>query len=269
MMKRRTILQIGLVLMAFCFACSQARAQFIYLEGGLNYNVGLYNVHDLNSTGQHSFQFSISAEVRPIQNFGFGAELNIPVVQFGTFTYGNAETINGGTFYDFKIETGSDVRSRYVPDEYNYRIKSLTMPRFFARYYVVDGGDSDFFIEGRLAFGTMSEEFTFERDFQPEVPRSFSDPYPAIPAVQINHQEDRKFIAPGIQLGARKRLSDHLSMSIGGGVDVNIFDDGGFDYVVSHDYDVPENTTRFVRYESQAQGAELSFFFDFSIGYFF
>lgn len=249
---------------------SEAKSQFVYLEGGMNYNIGFYESAGIRATSQHSFQLSMSAEVRPVQHFGFGAALNVPVVQFGTFTMENAEKINGGSFYDFRIGTGSNIRSRYEPDEYNYRIKSMILPRFFVRYYESIRGEIDLFIEGRLALGKMGEEFTFERGFKPEVFISeFSGSYPSIPAVNINHQEDRNFIAPGFQIGARKNISDRITMSLGGGLDFMIFDDGGFDYVVSHDINIGPNTPYLIRFESQAKGMKPAIFFDISIGYFF
>jgi len=268
-MKKPLTTIVIILTVAFCSIHDLAKSQFVYLDGGLTYDLGIFRSEELSATIQHAMLLSISGEIRPKRTFGFGGELNIPVVQFGSFTMKGSETLTDALFFDFDIDPGSELRRRYFPDEYDYRIRQNITPRLFLRYYFWDESEAHFFIEGRLAFGNMSEEFTFIRAFQPQVPQSFSDPYPALPEVNIEHKEERSFAAPGLQFGLRKTIENNLSLTIGGGMDFILFDDNGFEYVISHDINIATETNELVLLESQAQGSKPSFFFDFSIGYFF
>lgn len=246
-----------------------AIAQFTYVKAGVGYsNLPIETSASYSSTIFQQLNIGISGMYRPIQNFGVGANFKYPIIQFNSFTFRNdGNSMGPPSFRDWEMSTGSDVRNRYMPNTYDYSFRQSAVFELFGRLFI--GKEAALFVDFKYSRFTIEEQFTLYRAYQPQVTTEFSQPYPAIDALNINDVTRHVLNAPGLSVGFLNHLTDYLYFDVALSADFIIFNESGFSYDIEYDIDVPSRTPLEVRMESQTDGLKPLFSLSFGFGLFF
>lgn len=245
-----------------------AKSQFTYIGGGFSYsNTNFSGNWGINTTAHRVGSFDMHGMIRPLRNVGLGAGVSVPVFQNTVFSFANALTPDGSSFNGWPARF-SDSEIYYEPQEIDYYFEQSITVSVNARAFFETVLNS--YLDFQVSFFQLRETFNLSRIGRPPVSDGHGDYlYGLVSEEYIDYEQTRNMVVPGIRIGMMPHLMPNLYINANVGVDFLSFNDEGFGFPITHDWDYINQRAEFVVLGSQAEGTKTRWSANLGLGYYF
>lgn len=258
------------LLVILCLVFSfQGFSQFTYLSAGGGFSgLSVNSSFGNSSTYIRSFDAGFNVLFRVKQRIGIGLTFNYPVSQNSDFEFSDLRTYGDGqsSFNEYSVSTSS---TRYRANQYEYNLGKSAVGSVYTRFY----GDLkvNSYIDFRLSFLSISENFVFKRD------EDFGDGNsPYLEEVDVDFDDSRFMASPGFRIGLQPHITKSLFLDFNLGWNFLIFSNNSFSYIIPYSENIStggswnqQNTHYSADFRSQLEGVKGMFQITLKVGYFF
>jgi hypothetical protein len=254
------------ILLCVLFACMGATAslgQFTYIGVRTGYDLALLKAGYYSTMAHHQFIGGFDVLTRPCRSFGVGLSVEGGLLQKSTHHFDD-----GCNTCNWNSPNGSESRSRYVPNSFNYEMTRGTTVTARTRYFYNMRRNA--YLGFDLSFFTFTESFLFSRTPKPAVWwGSGGIQYPAVSALNLSSSTKHTMVVPGFSIGAMPHIGKNVYMDISYILQVLKFNRPSFSYLIVNDWDSLNNTPKVSIVESPLKGTKLGHCFQLGLGYYF